>query len=200
MALMSVLFVGCGSGPNAIEPIYINAGAASSEAIQLYDHNGDNRLDDAELANVPGILLHKDKYDVDKDGFVSEEEIANRIGNWRDKGIGFATVRISVLLDKRPLSGATVRFVPEPYLGEAPKIGTAVTDSSGDAKMSVAKEYIPEDLRVARMRGMFGGTYRIEVTHPNIELPERYRNGSALGNEIARDTVGDGIVLELSSK
>lgn len=200
LAIPLLFFAGCGSGPAAIEPIDIDASAASAEAMELYDQNADGSLNDAELANVPGILRYKDKYDVNQDGAVSREEIGNRIGGWREQGVGFRTLDVTVLLDRRPLSGATVRFVPEPYLGEEPKIGTGKTDASGHAKVSVAVEHIPEDLKIARMRGMFGGTYRIEVTHPDKQLPKRYRNGAALGDEIARDTIGDRIVLELSRK
>ena len=195
-----LLLGGCNSNPAAIEPIDVDPTKASGEAMRLYDANGDDALDDAELASVPGILRYKDKYDANQDGIVSRQEIADRIGGWSEKGVGFRTLDVTVLLDKRPLPGAIVRFVPEPYLGEAPKVGTAETDGAGHAKMSIAVEHIPEDLRTARMRGMFGGTYRIEVTHPGKSIPERYRNGTALGDEIARDTIGDRIVLNLSSK
>jgi len=198
--LLLVMPTGCSSQPAGIEPIRFNARTASAQAIELYDRDGDGMLNDEELASVPGILKYKDKYDTDGDGMVSRQEIADRINSWSDNGVGFRTLKAVVLLDKRPLSGATVRFVPEPYLGDAPKVATGTTDGSGTARISVDVEHIPEDLRAARMRGMFAGTYKIEVTHPSRNLPERYTTGQALGEEVARDTFGDRVELELESR
>lgn len=200
LGLIMATSLGCSSGPTAIEPVDINASSAAAEAIIQYDQNDDGLLDEAELADVPGVLKYKEKYDSDEDGSISSDEIAARISGWSGKGVGFRTLSCEVLLDNRPLEGATVRFVPEAYLGDGPKEATGKTDSSGHAKVSVALEHIPEDLRTARMRGLFGGTYRIEVEHPQKKLPARYVNGTALGEEIARDTLGDKVVLELSSK
>jgi len=199
-AALLLALAGCSSSPDSIEPVDIDPDQASTQAIELYDDNSDGSLDDGELAQVPGMLRYKEKYDANGDGLVSRQEIAERVVGWSDGGVGFRTLDVLVLLDNRPLPGASVKFVPETYLGEEPKVGTGETDAAGHAKISVAVEHIPEDLRMARMRGMFGGTYRIEVTHPEKQLPERYRNGTALGEEIARDTIGDRVILNLTSK
>ena len=165
-----------------------------------YDANGDGALDDVELAAVPGILMHKDKYDLDGDGRVSRQEIADRIALWRSQAMGITSIDVIVKLDKRPLAGAEISFVPEEYLGPGPKVATGVTDARGYAKMGVALEELPEALRTARLRGVFGGVYKIEVRHPQRSLPERYNASTQLGDEIARDTLRERITLELTSQ
>lgn len=196
-----VCFVaGCSSRPAAIEPAYIDPGSASAQAMEQYDKNGDGALDEAELAAVPGIEKHKEKYDSDGDGRVSEKEIAGRLEVIEDQAVGIRSLRVVVQLDRRPLRGATVRFVPESYLGDALKVATGVTDTRGGTKVSVKMEDLPEALKQARMGGIFAGTYRIEVTHAKIDVPSKYNVKTTLGEEIARDTVGERVVLELTTK
>ena len=47
------------------------------------------------------------------------------------------------------------------------------------------------------MRGVYGGTYKIEITHPNVQVPAKYNTSTTLGEEVARDTLGDRLVLKL---
>lgn len=197
---LAMIVAGCSSAPPAIEVVDFDADSAGEMAMEAYDQDGDDCLSKDELSRVPGILKYQEKYDADKDGCVSEAEIAARVESWSHQGVGLRTLIVEVLLDDRPLPGAQVRMIPEAYLGDGPKPAAGKTDSSGAAKMSVAPEFLPEDLRQARMRGVFAGTYRIAVEHPKTRLPEKYVAGNALGDEIARDTVGDRILLELSSR
>ncbi|MBX3434509.1 MAG: hypothetical protein KF847_14405 [Pirellulales bacterium] len=199
-AAVAALSLGCSGKPAAIAPVAISAGRAGEAAIAAYDRDGDGCLNDAELAAVPALALYKEKYDADNSGCISAGEIADRIASWRNQGVGLRTLAIDVLLDDRPLVGAEVRMIPEEYLGDGPQEATGRTDASGTAKMSVAPEHLPEAARQARMLGVLGGTYRIAVSHPRIKLPQRYVDGAALGDEIARDTIGDRIVLKLASR
>ncbi len=191
---------GCSRGPAAVRPVAVDSGDASRCAIEQYDKNGDGALDDAELAAVPGIKKHTDKYDKDGDGKISRDEIAGRIDLWAEQGMGIRSVDVVVRLDRQPLSGANVRLVPEPYLGDGPKEADGVTDASGFARLSVAKEDLPEALQKAHFRGVFGGTYKIEITHPKRKLPEKLNVHTELGEEVARDTIGDRVELELTSR
>ncbi|HMO87345.1 MAG TPA: hypothetical protein PKC18_20740, partial [Lacipirellulaceae bacterium] len=151
LAATLVLATGCSRGPGAIGPVSVDPGGAASAAMAAYDANGDGALDDVELAAVPGILMHKDKYDLDGDGRVSRQEIADRIALWRSQAMGITSIDVIVKLDKRPLAGAEISFVPEEYLGPGPKVATGVTDARGYAKMGVALEELPEALRTARL-------------------------------------------------
>ena len=188
---------GCDSHPSPVKPVRIDPGDAKSGAIEQYDKDGDGALNDAELAAVPGILKYKSQYDLDGDGVVSGDEIADRVKVWQKDGVGIRGLKVTVLLGSRPLQGAQVRFVPEPYMGDGPKVGTGTTNASGVASVSVAPEFLPEDLRVARVRGLFQGTYKIEVTHPKQTIASRFNTATTLGEEIARDTLGDHVVLRV---
>ncbi len=157
-------------------------------------------LSDEELAAVPAIKKYKQLYDQDGDGAVSQQEIADRIDLWKDQGVGIRSLNVLVLLAGRPLPGASVRFVPEPYLGDGPKVALGHCDQNGATKVTVAMEDLPEALRTARMGGIFGGSYKIEVTHPKIKLPSRYNSQTTLGEEIARDTVRERVMLKLEKK
>jgi hypothetical protein len=75
LVLSGIGLGGCSSGPTAIEPIEIDFADASQRALKLYDTDADGSLNDAELIAVPGILKHKDKYDLDEDGLVSGDEM-----------------------------------------------------------------------------------------------------------------------------
>ena len=194
------LGVGCNSRPSTLDAVSIDAASAADGAIAQADANGDQSLDDAELAKIPGMLKQKEKYDVDGNGVVSKQEIADRINLWASQGLGVKTLAVEVTLDGRPLPEATVTFVPEPFLGEGPKPATGVTDVNGATKVSVANEHLPEQLQQARLRGLYGGIYRIEVTHPQRTIPAKYNTATTLGEEIARDAAPDRVKLQLRSR
>lgn len=195
-----ILAVGCSSQPQAIEPVSIDAEAASSQAMELYDSDGDRRLSEGELAAVPGILENLDKYDSDGDGVVSENEISERIELWEEQAMGLRALSVIVLMGGKPLQGAEITFVPESYLGDGPKTAKGTTNQQGFTKVSVAREDLPPDLHSTRIRGIYGGTYRIEVTHPDIAIASKYNTNSILGAEIARDTLGDELVLRVEKQ
>jgi hypothetical protein len=190
---------GCSGGARPIEPVKI-AGDAGSQAIALYDKSGDGALDDAELSGCPALLKRKAVYDTDADGRVSASEIDERIAAWQSQGMGIRALNVLVRLDGRPLAGATVRFVPEEFLGSGPKPASGVTDSSGGAKIGVAKDDLPEDLQKAMIRGIYGGLYKIQISHPQRKIPSKYGDSTTLGEEIARDTTPDRLELDLRSQ
>ncbi|WP_148074729.1 EF-hand domain-containing protein [Bythopirellula goksoeyrii] len=197
LVICNLALAGCSSGPTAIRPVDIDADQAGDQAIEFYDKDGDGTLNVDELAAVPGVLKYLDKYDQNADGLVSGDEITERVELWDDQAMGIRTLDVEVTIGARPLQGAEVRFVPESYLGDGPKVASGTTDSKGFAKISVAVDELPDDLRKARMRGLFGGTYKIEVTHPTLKVPATYNTETTLGEEVARDTIGDWLVLKL---
>jgi hypothetical protein len=188
---------GCSSKAAPIEPVAINSSKASVEAIALYDKNGDSLLNAEELDSVPALKQYLKLYDKDGDGAISRQEIADRIDLWENQGVGIRSLNVLVLFDNRPLPGASLRFIPEPYLGDGPKVATGICDQNGATKVTVSMDDLPEALKAARLGGIFGGTYKIEVTHPQNDIPSRYNANTTLGEEIARDTVGSRVVLKL---
>src|SRR4051794_30094520 len=107
---------GCFFSTKRVSAPKINASAAADKAMELYDKNGDGSIDKKELEACPGLLAALKVYDTDGNQQISRQEIADRITDWKTTSSAMATVDCRVTLDGRPLGGATVRFVPEPYL------------------------------------------------------------------------------------
>ncbi|HEY3394721.1 MAG TPA: hypothetical protein VGK58_18595 [Lacipirellulaceae bacterium] len=140
--------------------------SAAAEAIRQYDKDGDGQLNDPELAACPAINNARQRYDKDGDRRVSEEEIAQRLEQIYSTGTGLLEVQCTVARGGRPLAGATVRFVPEPFLGDALQTATGTTDSSGWATPGISADQLPENLTSAQL--MQVGLYRVEIEHPTI--------------------------------
>ena len=69
-----------------------------------------------------------------------------------------------VVLDGRPLPGATVTFKLEPFLDEKMPAATGITDIEGKTKIVAAPESIPEKLRGTQL--VPPGLYKVLITHP----------------------------------
>jgi hypothetical protein len=198
-ALLPTL-VGCSSQPAAIDPVDVDPGDASRQAIELYDKDQDGALADRELAAVPGIAKYKSLYDQDGDGAVSQEEIETRLDLWSDQGLGFRPLNVVVIVDGRPLADAALVFDPEPYLGPNVKRATGTTDSNGMASLAVAVEDMPPELADLPIDGVMGGTFKVRVTHPSVKLPARFNDETELGEEIAFDTIRERATVTIKTK
>jgi hypothetical protein len=139
---------------------------AAAAAIQEYDKDGDGRLNESELAASPAIANARAHYDKDGDKSISQEEIAQHFEQMFSAGVGLTQVPCTVTRGGRPLSGATVKFVPEAFLGESVQPASGTTDASGATSPSVAPEHLPENLQSAKL--MQVGVYRVEIEHPSI--------------------------------
>jgi hypothetical protein len=176
----------------------IDAGAAADRAMQLYDKDGDGELDKQELEACPGLLAAIKVYDADGNGKISRDELANRIASWKSTSAAVQTVEVRVLLDGKPLGGATVTFVPEPYLEGALHPGAGETDANGATNISMSPDLLPPTLK--RIRAMNAGTYKVQVTHPSISIPEKYNKQTTLGREVSRQTTSSPEQFELTTK
>jgi len=177
------IMAGCSSGPPALRAPYLDPDSAAEDAIELYDKDGDELLSLAELEACPGILASISAYDKNGDQQVSAEEISQRLQRFVDSKVAVGRLIVSVLLDQSPLEGATVRFIPENYLGDEIKPAEGQTNGSGTAAMGVAKEELPESQK--ELVGVHFGTYRVEITHPSVSIPAKYNTETTLGFEPA---------------
>jgi hypothetical protein len=140
--------------------------AAAAEAISLYDKNSDGQLNESELAACPAIQGNRRQYDGNSDGQISQDEIAARLKQIFAAGIGLLEVRCAVTRGGSPLSGANVKFVPEPFLADALQPAAATTGPDGTASVSIAAEQLPDTLRSAQV--MQAGLYRVEIEHSSL--------------------------------
>jgi hypothetical protein len=196
------LLMGCSGTASRVLPIAIDPSTASSTAIELYDKDGDGAISGKELDDVPGIKKYLDRYDRDGDGKVIRAEIADRLEDWSNQRLALSGASLAVKLDGEWLEGATVTFVPESYLGPNVKPAYGTTMQNGFASVSHAEEDLPKSSSGRSIPGVFSGTYKIQITHPNRNIPARYNTATQLGEEIAYDInpTGTTIPISLSSK
>ncbi len=194
----STLLVGCSNRPASIDVPDVDPDSVAKAAIDAWDSSGDGQLSQEEAAKCPGLLHAFKRYDKDNDKLVSADEIATRIGQLFGADIGMFTLGCTVTLDGRPLPQAEVKLVPEPCFGDAIKPAGGTTRDNGRAMFTIAPEDLPEGLQ--GVRGVNAGLYRIEITHPNIDLPAKYNAQTTLGREVSQDDQINGLRLELQSK
>jgi hypothetical protein len=163
--------------------------------MELYDTNHDDRLDATELERCPALKNSLARFDKDGDGCLSADEIASRLSSYGKGKVGLIAVSCKVYLDRRPLAGAHITFIPEAFLGSTFKQATGVTNESGKAAMAVKE---------SNLFGVPAGLYRIEVSKKDASdremLPARYNAQTTLGQEVAPDLPGSGITLRLGSR
>lgn len=197
-AAVCSIFSGCDTGPNAVPVPTINPAAAAAEAMAMYDANKDGALDAEELKKVPGLTHHPAKFDPNSDGKVDQQEIATRLGDIYKAQVGMMNYPLIVKWNGQPLAGATVKMIPEKFLGSAIKPAEGITDANGYASPTLADADVPSDLR-GKVRAMHNGIYKVEITHPSIKLPEIYNTATTLGLEVTNDTSLEPPKLELKA-
>jgi hypothetical protein len=180
---LSMLTAGCSRGPSRARPPKIDPATAGALAIKLYDTSGDGELDASELAAAPGVLKALKSFDADSSGKISATEIAARITDWQKDSTGLLVLSAIVQLDGRPLEGATVRLVPEPFLGDDIHPAEATTSDNGQGVLRISAADLPSHLQ--GVPGVAVGVYRIEVTHPSQTIPTRYNAKTELGLELS---------------
>ena len=115
----------------------VDPARAAAQAIASTDKDGDGKLSDVELRAIPGVLKWKQLYDLDADGFVSEDEIVQRLKKWQADKIAFRALSASVKLDGRPVANVRVMLTPEPYLGEAIKPASGTTNELANVNLTI---------------------------------------------------------------
>ncbi len=185
-----IAVMGCSRGPTAVKVPPIQPEISAEEALSQYDKNSDGLLAADELAGSPALLdaLKKDRVDADGDNRFSKQELIDRFATWANGGIGVSYLACRVTRAGRPLAGAEVKFVPEDIFREVLQPATGVTTGSGMAIMGIDKSNLPADLQ--NLRGVQQGLYRVEITHPNIQIPPKYNTETTLGIEVSYDYGG----------
>jgi len=128
---------------------------------------------------------------------VTREEIQKRMEKFAATKVGLMKFLCRVSHNGQPLSGATVTLRPEPFMNDAVKVASGVTDASGKVQVEIADELLPTSDR--GLHAMQPGLYRVEITHPTVTLPAKYNTETTLGREVSGDSlVGVDVHFELS--
>src|SRR6476660_4792929 len=117
IAVACVIALVASAGCGGVKEYRVDPVAASKAAMEQYDKNGDGLLDMTELKACPALLRELRAYDESKDKKLSAGEIGAQIQDMYGQGPGMISLGCSVSLDGTALSGATVRFIPEAFLG-----------------------------------------------------------------------------------
>jgi hypothetical protein len=140
------------------------------------------------------LLAALDDLDKNKDKKLSASEIEAELADMRESKIGILSITCMVEMDGFALSDATVRFVPEAFLGSSYKPAQGV--SSEDGSVDLRTEGYDVD-------GVPPGFFRIEVSKKNASgqemVPARYNSATTLGAMVAPD-MRAGIRLKLTSQ
>ncbi len=183
LVLLLTLASGCSRGPKRVPMPDFSPDSAAAQAVATLDSDGDGTLNHDELVASPGLLASQSIFDGNGDGQISEEELATVFRQWRDERTGLITLRCEVTWQGRPLPGATVRMIPEPFFAGAIAPASGQTDANGQADMSCDAEHLPEALK--SLRAVQPGVYRVEVTHPEVDLPAKYNTDTRLGRSVS---------------
>lgn len=179
--------------PTRLIPPSIDAETAGKKAIELFDTNKDGKLSGKELDKCPGLKAALGTVDTDHQGEITAEMIAERIRAWQRSKLGRMSLSCTVLHKGKPLDAASVRFVPEEFLGENVKAASGKTDKNGVAMISIAITDRQDPPGVAP------GLYRVEITKNGEKIPAIYNTETTLGQEVALDANGiqEGIKFNL---
>jgi hypothetical protein len=95
------------------------------------------------------------------------------------------------------VEGAIVYFVPIPPLKGVLAIAGGITGPDGVARMSIPVDRLPKN--APRLKGLVRpGLYLVEVTHPQMQIPDQYNVATTLGAEVsARTTIKGGFDMPL---
>ncbi|MCO6043112.1 hypothetical protein NG895_04270 [Aeoliella sp. ICT_H6.2] len=200
-SLLLAMDIGCSGQPAALRTEFAPSQMAT-DALAAYDANSDGQLAGEELDAAPAIKKNLALYDKDGNGSVAEEELEARFEAWDGAGVAFRRLDVKLTLDGRPLQNATITFEPEVYMTDWVRPATGTTGKSGMAKMSVAAEDLPAELksRGQNMKGVYVGAYKVKVEHPSSRLPEGYRSGALLGEETSRDALDVSAQIDIRTR
>jgi hypothetical protein len=184
--LFASFCVGCIGQPSPVPQPPFDANAESSKALELFDADKDGKIGGKELDKCPGVKASLKVMKTDKDKGVTKEMIAGRIEKWIESKIGRTTISCTVTRNGKPLEGAKVAFLPEPFLSDAlTQKAEGITNQMGMAMISLPVETGPDALPP----GMPPGMYRVEITKPGDNIPAKYNKETELGQEVSLDNI-----------
>ncbi len=201
-ACLTVWLIGCSSGPSKITAPSFDPSGSASQAMELFDKDGDGFLAGAELDAAPGIKAAMKTIDGNGDGKVTADEIEARIEAWVARGVGLMGCACYVTLDGKPLDGATMTFDPEPIFGDL------LQQAVGPVTGGTASPSVPKDKRIPADAppGLRVGLYRVrfsKLVNGAETIPAQYNKETMLGQQVSADDpaiMGQRVRFELTSK
>jgi len=177
LAVSLMIVAGCSGRPARLVPPKMNASAAAAEAMTLYDTNKDGKISGNEFDQCSSLK------EIAKDGEVTADMLVELLNRWQNGRIGRIGVVVKVLHNGKPLVGASVKAVPEKFLGTNFKPITGTTIAGGRVGLSVPTRG-PEE-----PTGAAFGFYRIEVTKEGESIPAKYNTETTLSLAVIHEVI-----------
>ena len=151
--------------------------AATANALDQYDRNGDRKLSAQEVTASAGLSVSVGRMDKNRDGSLSEDEIRDRFMA-HESHAGKFLFQVSVSLKGKPLEGAAVTFTPEAFMGEGAQSYVGTTGANGLCSL---------DGREFKTLGVPNGFYQIRIIQTDHGIDGV--RGTELANDVTRDMV-----------
>lgn len=149
--------------------------------MEAYDKDGNGSLSAEELKQSPPLLASATRIDADHDHAISLAELTARMEAIA-AGALYIGLDTRITEQGRPVEGAQVTLVPEPFMGDAYPKYSGTSGPGG---------YCPTKSEGTQLPGAPAGWYRAEVTKPGAGTPV------VKGLEIASDTTGNRVEIAL---
>jgi hypothetical protein len=150
--------------------------------VEQYDTDKDGKIAGNELNACP-VLKYLDKGDG-----VTAELIEGQIKRWQESRLGRTGCMCAVHRKGKPLADATVKYVPEKFLGDAVPAAVGKTEASGIAEMEIPQVAPP---------GVALGFYRVEITKEGADIPAKYNTETTLSAAVNGGSVGPSATFNL---
>ncbi len=194
--LSAATLIGCSRGPIPLTAPPIQVEEAVDTAFSLYDKDEDGVLGKVELSACPAFQdAMTNSIDKNNDQKLSREELAEKFSMWVNGGVGVTSFICRISLKGKSLKGAQVLLVPEEFFGGIIQPAEGMTDRAGLAQLSIDPSHLPADLQ--DFRAVQQGHYRVQITHPSIEIPAKYNTETILGIEISTERARDLVDFKL---
>jgi hypothetical protein len=172
MVSLTCGLLGCTQGLRA--PTY-QPEAMAREAFRLYDTNKDGKLDASELKSCPSLADAVAILDTNNDKCIDEPELLVALKAIERQSVGLSDIEVAVTRQSRPVVGATLKLIPEPFMLGIIEPATGVSNASGVVRLQIEGQ---------SMQGIRFGFYRAEVTHAGETIPAQYNTKTTLGKMV----------------
>lgn len=171
---------GCDSRASRVAGVDVDVDQVCGQLMKELDGDGSGSLSMSELDAVPALIDPLSRLDEDDDRHISRKELQTGFADVFTPTAGLVRATCLVTRHGRPLTGATVRLVPAPFLRDRIPLATGVTGTNGQAVLSIAPEDLPTG--APQVEGLVRpGLYFVEVTHPELAIPKTYNAETQLG-------------------
>lgn len=199
-ALIFAMLSGCSDKPGRIQQADVDFKLVSEQLFEAYDQDGSQSLDLAEAQKLSAIGVRFNEYDSNADKAITRDEIEERLQTTVfDPRKAFMEVSCVIKNNSRILPGATVKFVPVSFLETWLPPARGESDNRGVVKPSIEAKDFPEN--APKLSGfMRPGIYRVEITHPSVQIPAKYNSESILTVEVSSSALATGsLMLQINS-